>query len=239
MRSLKPAFAIALLLTACGSKGAPKAPDNTTQFVPEAEAKKPLPCKGAELDLLASLIQSACEVPNPKPDAKPLDSKRLEIGVTPKDPQIEPGGALELTITYKNKGDDDLPLDFSLDPEPRFSIEAYDAKDEKRVDTPRGAPPKLPSGAEEQSTNTGTARVTLEPGGTAKVKVHWTATKMRWAPEKVKGSVPERGYPKAPAGPLGKGKYVLHLVSPLVNIQDGANQEITAPRVTVEVVKAK
>lgn len=235
---MKRALALFALLAACGGKK-PASQDHANDFVPEAEAKKAVSCRGTDLDLLATLIQSACEVPNPKPDAKLLESKGLEITITPPQPHVEPGGTIELTVTYKNTSDDDLPLEFALDPEPRFAVETYDASEAKRADMPKGAPPKLPADMQERTTNTGTARVTLEPKGVAKVKVRWTASKLRWAPEKVKGSVPERGYPKAPAGPLAKGKYVLHIVSPLINFKDGENQEVTAPKIAVLVAHEK
>lgn len=42
---------------------------------------------------------------------------------------------------------------------------------------------------------------------------------------------PGEGFPKAPAGPLAKGKYMLRVVSPIANLTDNEQQEITAPKV--------
>ena len=41
----------------------------------------------------------------------------------------------------------------------------------------------------------------------------WDAVKMKWAPDKLKGTPPEKGYPRVPAGPLPKGKYALKVAS--------------------------
>jgi hypothetical protein len=61
--------------------------------------------------------------------------------------------------------------------------------------------------------------------------------KMKWAPEKFKGTPPERGFPRAPAGPLAKGKYVVKVVTPLVGVAEGVDHEVSAPKVEIEVEK--
>jgi hypothetical protein len=60
---------------------------------------------------------------------------------------------------------------------------------------------------------------------------------MKWAPEKYRGTPPERGYPRAPAGPLPKGKYGLKVVTPLVGVSEGVDHEMTAPKVEIEIEK--
>ena len=60
---------------------------------------------------------------------------------------------------------------------------------------------------------------------------------MKWAPEKVRGTPPERGYPRAPAGPLAKGKYTVKVVTPLVGVSEGVDHEMSAPKVEVEIDK--
>jgi hypothetical protein len=60
---------------------------------------------------------------------------------------------------------------------------------------------------------------------------------MKWAPEKVRGTPPERGYPRTAAGPLPKGKYMVRVVTPLVNVMEGSEKEISAPKVPIEVGK--
>ena len=61
--------------------------------------------------------------------------------------------------------------------------------------------------------------------------------KTRWAPEKLKGTPPEMGYPRAPAGPLLKGKYNLRVVTPLTNVFEGIDHEVSQPRADVVVKK--
>ncbi len=232
-------FSTSVALVGCGGKPPPKveAPNESASPVPGEEKKEKVSCTGTELELLSALIQSACEVPNAKPDAKTLEPKGLEISVKPSqgEAKVAAGKSIEFVLTYKNKTANPFPLEFVLDPEPRFVVEAYDEKGTKRIDQPSGPPPK--ANVQERSTNQGTGRITLLPDGTASVKVHWTASRMRWAPEKLKGSIPGEGFPKAPAGPLAKGKYMLRVVSPIANLTDNEQQEITAPKVLIEVTK--
>jgi hypothetical protein len=58
----------------------------------------------------------------------------------------------------------------------------------------------------------------------------------QWASKDVaKGAVPGQGYPQEAAGPLPPGKYVLRVVTPLVNVSEGIDHEVTQPRVNIEV----
>jgi hypothetical protein len=112
---------------------------------------------------------------------------------------------------------------------PRFDIEAVESKG-RRVDLPTGKPPKtLTAPAREVKA----ARVTLAPGETARVKIPWEAVKFRWAPERAK-SWEGRGYPRAPAGPLGAGKYTLRVVLPLIGVFEKG--ELDVPKVAIDVV---
>jgi hypothetical protein len=65
--------------------------------------------------------------------------------------------------------------------------------------------------------------------------VQWEAVKMTWAPEKVRGTPVEHGFPRKPSGPLAKGKYTVKVQTPLVGVQEGGEHEISAPRVEIEV----
>jgi hypothetical protein len=65
----------------------------------------------------------------------------------------------------------------------------------------------------------------------------WDAVKTRWAPEKLKGTPPEKGYPRAPAGALPKGKYSLRVATPLTNVFEGVDHEVSHPRVDVVIGK--
>lgn len=203
----------------------------------EAKSKASV-CTGIDLDLMSALLQSACEVQSPNPNAPQKDMKGiLDVRVTTSANKVAPGAHVDVIVTFVNKSKEALPLDFVLDPTPRFQIEAYDAK-EKRVDMPSSSPPPFPSGTPDRSAATpGLARVTIAPNGSAHVKLGWDANRMKWAPEKVKGTPPEMGYPRSPNGPLGRGKYSLRVVTPLTNVAEGSAHEVSAPKTPIEVGK--
>jgi hypothetical protein len=77
----------------------------------------------------------------------------------------------------------------------------------------------------------------LAANGTAKMPLVWEANKTKWAPEKLKGTPPEKGYPRASAGPLPKGKYTLRVVTPLVGFFEGIDHEVTQPKAALEIGK--
>ena len=258
-KALLCAVALGLVL-GCGKKQPPKTaetepvnPDDTTKTEstskPEStsegdkdkpEAPKKDECTGLEIaDLMDALQKSACEVPSPKPDDKPLEPKdKLDIKVSTSSAKIAPGGHVDILVTFTNKSKDNLPLMFTIDPLPRFEVEAYDAKGTKRVEMPAKSPPPLPAGvAPRVPGEAKTARVTLAANGTAKIRVGWDAVKTRWAPEKLKGTPPEKGYPRVASGPLPKGKYTIRVVMPLVGVFEGVDHEVSAPRVPIEVGK--
>jgi hypothetical protein len=207
---------------------------------PSAEADagpKASPCSGFEMDLGTALMASSCEVENPKSDVKPFETKgKLDIKVSVSMGAVAPGGHVDLTVLMTNKTAQPIALDFTLDPTPRFVIEAYDSTGKKRVDLPPGNPPALPKGmAPREATIHNTSRITIVPNGTAKMLVGWDAVRTKWAPEKLKGTPPEMGYPRAPAGPLPKGKYMLRVVTPLVGVFEGLDKEVSAPKVEISV----
>jgi hypothetical protein len=194
-------------------------------------------CSGFEMDLMAALNLSACEVENAKGDTKPKDVKdTLVVTVNADSARVAAGGHADLVVTFKNKGAVPIALDFIVDPTPRFSVETYNAKTNKRVDMPPGSEPKLPAGVDPRVPGeTKTARITLAANGVGTVHVPWDAVKTRWAPEKLKGTPPEMGYPRAPNGSLPKGKYNLRVVTPLTNVFEGIDHEISAPRTVIEI----
>lgn len=200
------------------------------------QEKRDKVCTGFELDLAAALNQAACEVPL-DPQAKPADVKgKLDIKVVPSAPSVAPGGKLDLSVTFTNKTAAPMNLDFIVDPTARFSVEAFDAKGAKRVDMPWGNPPPPPKGAKRpEAAKASIARVTIAPNGTAKINVPWEAVTTRWAPEKYNGTPPEMGFPRVPAGKLGKGKYKLRIVTPLTNVFEGTDKEISAPKIDIGV----
>jgi hypothetical protein len=198
---------------------------------------KAMSCGGASIgDLAAVLAQASCEVANAKPDEPPKELKDLEITVQTDSPKVAPGSSAKVTVTFHNKGKTVLPLDFMVDPEPRFDFEVYTLKG-TRVDKPAGDSPALPPEVQNAPEPEKTvARVTLAPNGTAKLTESWNAVKYKWAAkDKAKGALPGRGYPREPAGPLTKGKYVLRVITPLVGVSEGSDHELSQPRTQVEI----
>ena len=183
------------------------------------------------------LLKSACEVENAKPDQKPMDPKKLEVKVATSTAKLPPGGHTDVTVIFTNKSKETIPLRFTIDPMPRFEIEVYDAKG-NRVDMPSGSPPMLPAGmAPRVPGEPKTARINLAANGSARMTLPWDAVKMKWAPEKLKGTPPEKGFPRAANGPLPKGKYSIKVVTPLVGVFEGIDKEVSAPRAQIELAK--
>jgi hypothetical protein len=189
-----------------------------------------------EPNLEGILLKSACEAPSPTGQPPDL-SKSLVVKVTISPNIVAPGGHGDVLVSFTNKSNAVLPLYFTIDPMPRFDVEAYNEKG-VRPDLPKAAPPPLPEGmAPREPGEAKTARILLAPNGTARMPLGWDAVKTRWAPEKLKGTPPEKGYPKAAAGPLPKGKYSLKVVTPLTFVFEGIDHEVSQPRVDVVVKK--
>ena len=204
----------------------------------EDAAKKQTPCSGADIaDLAAVLSQPQCEVGAPKEGDQPKDLKdSLEVKVQADSPKVAPGSTATITVTFRNKGKANLPLDFLVDPEPRFDFELYTLKG-SRADIPPGDAPSLPpEAANAPATETKVARVTLAAQGSARLVLKWNAVKYKWASkERAKGALPGHGYPREAAGPLAKGKYVLRVITPLTGVFEGTDHEVSQPRTPVEV----
>jgi hypothetical protein len=200
-------------------------------------AKKPSPCGGFDIPDLASVLsQAACEVENANPNDQKDMKDLLEIKVIPDSPRIAPGSTATVTVVFKNKSKADLALNFVVDPEPRFDFEVYTLKG-ARADAPKGsAPPLPPEVTNAPQPDSKIARVTLAQQGTAKLTLKWNAVKYKWASkDRAKGALPGHGYPRDPAGPLTKGKYVLRVITPLTNVFEGGDHEVSQPRVEVNV----
>jgi hypothetical protein len=206
-------------------------PDGGTTTSPNsgtASASKEAACTSDDFEALEDALKQ-CEAKMPRSGDVPSNMRdKLDVRVTSGTPSITPGGRADLTLTLKNKSNEPLPLYFTGDPTPRFEIEAVDAKG-RRVDLPTGKPPKTPV---VPTREVKAARITLAPGGTARVRIPWDAVKTRWAPEKAK-TWEGRGYPRAAAGPLGTGKYTLRVVVPLVGVFEKG--ELDVPKVPMEV----
>lgn len=215
-----------------GEETAEKGPDG-------GPVEKKDECVGFDIGNLEDmLLKSACEEANVKPDSiTPVDLKgKLEVSVTASPTKAAPGGKVDLLVTFANKSKDPLVLHFRIDPVPRFEIEVYETKKNARVDMPTGPKPPAPKGAVQAAPSEAkSARVTIAPNGSARARMPWDAVKMKWAPEKLRGTPPERGYPRSPAGPLPKGKYNVKVVTPLVGVSEGADHEMTTPKVEIEI----
>jgi hypothetical protein len=203
----------------------------------DKEKKKDV-CVGFDISNLEDLLaKSDCEVPDAKPDMlqNPDTKGKLEVTVAASPTKVAPGGKVDLVVSFQNKTKDPMALNFRIDPIARFETETYDAK-KKRADMPAGQPPPPPKGhSAPPPGDAKVARVTVAPSGYARVRVPWEAVKMKWAPEKVRGTAVEKGYPRTPAGPLGKGKYTVKVVTPLIGVFEGGDHEVSAPKVDIEV----
>src|SRR5262249_32309883 len=156
---------------------------------------------------------------------------KLEVTVSASPTKVAPGGKVDLVVTFANKTKGPLVLNFRVDPVARFETETYAGKT-KRADMPAGQPPPPPKGhSAPPPADAKVARVTLTPSGSARARVSWDAVKMKWAPEKVRGTAVEKGYPRVPNGPLSKGKYTVKVVTPLVGVFEGGEHEVSAPKV--------
>ena len=206
-----------------------------------ASGEKKDECVGFDIGNLEDLLlKNACEEPNVKPDSmQPVDLKgKLEVSVSASPTRSAGGGKVDLLVTFANKSKEPLVLHFKIDPVPRFEIEVYDTKKSKRADVPTGPTPPPPKGATQPPPSEAkSARVTIAPNGSARARMPWEAVKMKWAPEKYRGTPPERGYPRAAAGPLPKGKYLVKVLTPLVGVSEGVDHEMSAPKVEIEVEK--
>jgi hypothetical protein len=251
------AFLVALLAPlSCGSKKSAQNPsdkadgadagdttqtssggDNSGGGDAGADTPKKDDCVGFDIQSVEdALLKSACEEAQ-KPDAvSTVDMKgKLEVKVDAMPLKIAPGAKTDLIVAFTNKTKDNLTLHFRIDPTPRFEVEAYDKKG-KRVDMPAGKEPPPPKDAKRPDpTEPKSAKITIAPNGTARAHVSWEAVKTKWAPEKYKGTPPEKGYPRAAAGPLPKGKYTVKVVTPLVGVTEGVDHEVSAPKVDIDV----
>jgi hypothetical protein len=195
-------------------------------------------CTGFEIANLEDLLaKSDCEVPDAKPDTlqNPEMKGKLEVTLTASPTKVAPGGKVDLMVTFANKTKEPMVLHFRIDPVARFETEAYDAK-KKRADMPAGNPPPPPQGHNPPPpAEAKVGKVTLASSGYARVRVPWEAVKMKWAPDKVRGTAVEKGFPRTPAGPLPKGKYTVKVVTPLIGVFEGGDHEVSAPKLEIDV----
>lgn len=205
-------------------------PDNTPGSVTSPNSGTPnvakeAACTMSEIDNLVEALRS-CDVPMPKSTDVPAVKGKLELNVTPSSPTTTPGGRIDLVLVLHNKTGEPLPLFFTGDPNPHFDVETLDVKG-RRADLPPKKWPGYPKGTKPDTRDVKASRVILAKDGTARVRLAWDAVRTKWAPENA-SSWEGRGYPRAPAGPLPRGKYTLRVVVPLIG-------EIDPPKVDVTV----
>lgn len=229
-RSRKP-VAMAPIGTVPIATRTPEEADGGTTTTPNSGTPNPMKeatCAGDDFEALEKALDQ-CDTKMPRTTDVPTNMRdKLELRVTTATPSIAGGGRVDLIMTLKNKSSEPLPLYFTGDPRPVFDVEAVDLKG-RRVDLPAGKPPKTPA---VPTHDVKASRITLAPGGTARVKITWDAVKTRWAPEKVK-SWEGRGYPRAPNGPLAPGKYTLRIVVPLIGVFEKGDVE--TPKVPIDI----
>lgn len=203
------------------SPGTTTSPNSAT-----ANAAKEAACTLTDVENLEEALRG-CETAMPKSSDVPSIKDKLEMKVTASTSSTTPGGRIDLVLTLRNKTDNPLTLYFTGDPNPHFDVEALDAKG-RRADLPSGRFPGYPKGQKPEPREVKASRITLEKGGTARVRLAWDAVKTKWAPDKAQ-TWEGRGYPRAPAGPMSPGKYTLRVIVPLLGDPGDA------PRVPVTV----
>ncbi len=219
----------ALSLASCG--GTKKAKPVVTPTAPE-----PDPCTASKMDLVSMLAKAKCALPEGSEQPPTLDSKALDVRLGVQPASVVTGEKAELALWFINNGTAPLTLYFRVNPLPRFDVEVYDAKG-KRIDPPAQDPPPPPKNyTAPPAPQDQIAKVTLLPGGKGWAAVPWEATKVRWAPEKLRGAAAGSGFPTTPAGPLPKGKYTVRVIPPILGLVEDADKPISAPKMEIEVL---
>jgi hypothetical protein len=190
--------------------------------------RKASPCAGGDFAALDETLRN-CEVPMPSSAELPSNLRdKLEITVVASTLAVVQGGHVDLTVTFRNKSNEPLPLYFSGNHAPHFEVEALDTKG-RRADLPAGKSPAWPKGAGPSALlNEKAWRVTLAGGASGQIKISWDAVKTRWAPEKA-NEWERPGFPRAVAGSLSPGKYTLRIDVPLVR------GGLEAPKIAIRV----
>lgn len=245
MRSALLAAPLALSLAGCGTvKPRPiemvpigtAAPDLEAQPYPKdkkppvADSGQPKGCTVNQAEEITDWLNNEkCKIPASEAERTAGLGEKLEWNLTASTNEIVAGGRVDLLLTVKNKSSEVVSLIFAVDG-PAFTTQTFDAKG-KRVGNPQGRP-KPPNGvAYEEEPRT--VRLNVGSGSTLKTKLFWDAVKLKWAPEKIEGSVTTPGtFPTAPAGNLPPGKYTVRLATSLSFVS-----EESMPRLSIDVTK--
>lgn len=188
-------------------------------------------CAGVELDDLTRAFVEACEATSADERTASLGDK-LEARVSVSPEAVAPGGQVTLAVVLRNKTAEPLVLVFSGAPTPTFDVEARDDKG-RRAGWPAGKPPKPRKARSTEALSSKLYKVTLAANGVARLSTSWDAIRTRWAPEKTQTAWSDRPFPRAPAGPLSPGRYLLRVSVPLV----AERSELTALEAKVRVGK--
>lgn len=184
------------------------------------------PLEGSDL---SEVFRAACEV---EPSALATTTtlwKDLEVSAQPAAPQVKAGAAVDVEITLKNRGAEPLSLALAGAAEPTFELAASDARG-RRVDVPAGKVPKAKGGPPRK-----VYVLILAAGQVARGRAVWEASKMRWAPERVKDAG-DRPFPRVAAGPLVPGRHGVVVHPPFAAPPTGKERPPSA-RFDVDVVR--
>jgi hypothetical protein len=133
---------------------------------PAPDESPPAACTGADLDLDKIFASKACDVPG-KPNPPP-DAALLGMELSPRQLKLESGKTAQVTIRFRNRAADLLPVDLDVScGEAAFETELYAGK--KRADF--SADCGFGRGCGRR-----TVRVMLAPHGVARVHVPVSAT---------------------------------------------------------------
>ena len=157
-------------------------------------------CSGTQIDLVRALANPECASPfDPRPPPALYDGA-LKLTVTPSATKIAPGGHVDVDVSFLNQSTVPLPLTLS----PSISLGVVDWL---KQPIPIGGTCKALTTLSE--TEPGYAKITLAPGGVARARVTWNAFSCRWGNPHVQ-KLPG-GCELVRAGPVGKGRYTLHV----------------------------
>ena len=203
----------------------------TNKAPPVVDPGGPKGCVVNEAEELADWLRNdKCKVPSSESSGTPGLAQKLDLKLTASTPEISPGGRVDLVLSIKNKSSEQVALVFNVDG-PAFQVQTFDAKG-KRIGQPTGKP-KPPNGVVVDEESVRTIKLLVGSGGTLKTKLFWDAVKLKWAPDKIEGSITTAGtFPTTPAGSLPLGKYSVRLATSMNGVGDE-----NLPRVPVEVVK--
>jgi hypothetical protein len=188
-------------------------------------------CGGADVDLVAVLANKRCRT---RPDASPNATgwaSTVKVALTASPEKVAPGGRVELTLELTNTGAAAVPLYFAGDL--TLSAAVTDGKG-ARIAPPSGPAPKNPEPRclQEASCRNPTSHVLLAPGGKARAKLTWEASKVAW-PKTGPTACCAMHVDAVATGPLAAGAYKVKVPLPF----EAAQGNPADPEIVVKVAK--